>query len=166
MHQILRALPFLPLLVLAGCSSMGATQDIGPTLARPNPTLSTAALQPDTAALQPAVAAPAEATATARSLTDVSAFIDPAALGLLSEKDKAAASTAQFYALEVGRVGAPRAWQGDAGHSGTIVVGPNGQANSLRCRDFVNTVTVDGREFVRRGNACREADGRWWVVNS
>jgi surface antigen len=160
MHQILRALPFLAVLVLAGCSSMGSTQDIGPTLARPNPTLSTASLQPPVAA----PAAPAEATATARSLTDVAAFIDPAALGLLSEKDKAAASTAQFYALEVGRVGAPRVWQGDSGHSGSIVVGPNGQANNLRCRDFTNTVTIDGREFVRRGNACREADGRWWVV--
>lgn len=157
MHQILRALPFLPLLVLAGCSSMGSTQNLGPTLARPNPEMSTASLQPTTPP-------PAETTATARALTDVTAFIDPAALGLMSEKDRAAASTAQFYALEVGRVGAPRVWQGDSGHSGTIVVGPNGQANNLRCRDFVNTVTVDGREFVRRGNACREADGRWWVV--
>jgi surface antigen len=156
MHQILRALPFLAVVVLAGCST-GSTRDLGPTLARPNPALSTASLQPS-------VATPAEATATARSLTDVSAFIDPAALGLLSEKDKAAASTAQFYALEVGRVGAPRAWQGDSGHSGTIVVGPNGQANNLRCRDFTNTVTIDGREFVRRGNACRETDGRWWVT--
>lgn len=157
MHQILRALPFLPLLALAGCSSMGSTQDLGPTLARPNPTMSTAALQPTTPP-------PAETTATARALTDVTAFIDPAALGLMSEKDKAAASTAQFYALEVGRVGAPRAWQGDSGHSGSIVVGPNGQANNLRCRDFTNTVTLNGREYVRRGNACREADGRWWVV--
>jgi surface antigen len=157
MHQILRVFPFVVVLVLAGCSSMGSTRDLGPTLARPDPTLSTASLQPS-------VVAPAEATATARSLTDVSAFIDPAALGLLSERDKAAASTAQFYALEVGRVGAPRAWQGDSGRSGTIVVGPNGQANNLRCRDFTNTVKVDGREFVRRGNACRETDGRWWVT--
>jgi surface antigen len=159
MPQILRALPFLPLLALAGCSSMGSTQDIGPTLARPNPTLSTASLEP-------AATPPAQATANARALTDVSAFIDPAALRLMTAKDRAEASTAQFYALEVGRVGAPRVWQGDTGHSGTIVVGPNGQANNLRCRDFTNTVTVDGREYVRRGNACREADGRWWVVES
>lgn len=136
---------------------MGTTQDIGPTLARPNPTLSTASLQPT-------VATPAQTTATARALTDIAAFVDPAALGLMSEKDKSEASTAQFYALEVGRVGAPRVWQGSSGTSGTIVVGPNGQANNLRCRDFTNTVKVGGQEFTRRGNACREADGRWWVV--
>lgn len=158
MQQILRAIPYLAVLALAGC--MGSTQNIGPTLARPNPTLSTAS----TASLQPAVVQPAEATATARALTDVSAFIDPAALPLLSAKDKAEASTAQFYALEVGRVGAPRMWQGDSGHSGSIVVGPNGQANNLRCRDFTNTVTIGGQEYVRKGNACREVDGRWWVI--
>jgi surface antigen len=96
-------------------------------------------------------------------MTDVSSFIDPGALGLLSEKSKAEAAGAQFNALQFGRVGAPRNWQGDGGQAGAVTVGPYVRVNLIDCRDFTHTVTIAGQNYVRKGTACREADGSWTV---
>lgn len=160
MQQIFRAvgisLTFTVLVVLAGCSSGGTTaSNLGPTLAQPNPAFQTAALP-----------APSQQIASAQSLTNISAFVDPAVLGLLSEKEKSEASSAQFNALQFGRTGAPRAWQGDRGASGQVVVGPPVNVNSLYCRDFTHSVTAGGQSFSKRGMACRELDGSWSVVSS
>ncbi len=156
MQQILRVFGLIAFVALAGCSSGGTTvSNIGPTLAQPNPNFQTAALP-----------APSQQIATAQSLTDVSSFVDPAALGLLSEKEKAEASSAQFNALQFGRTGAPRAWQGDRGASGQVVVGPPVNVNSLYCRDFTHTVNAGGQAFAKRGMACRELDGSWSVVSN
>ena len=71
MQQIVRAVPLLALIGLAACSSTGTMRDLGPTLPQPGqtPTLQTSALP-----------APSQQIATAQSLTDVTAFIDPTAL--------------------------------------------------------------------------------------
>jgi surface antigen len=119
---------------------------------------------PTLAAIDPAqLSAPAESRAVAASMTDVSSFIDPGALGQLSEKSKAQAAGAQFNALQFGRVGAPRNWVGDSGQSGAVTVGPYVRVNLIDCRDFTHTVTVGGQNFVKKGTACREADGSWTV---
>ena len=65
-----------------------------------------------------------------------------------------------------GRTGAPRAWQGDRGASGQVVVGPPVNVNSLYCRDFTHTVTAGGQTYSKKGMACRELDGRWNVVGA
>lgn len=156
MQQILRALGVTAILALAGCSG-GGTQvsNLGPTLAQPNP------------ALQPVlVPAPSQQIAAAQSMTDVTGFVDAAALGLMSPQEKSEAASAQFNALQFGRTGAPRAWQGDRGASGQVVVGPPVNVNSLYCRDFTHTITAGGQSFSRKGTACRELDNSWSVVSA
>ena len=155
MQQILRALSVTAILVLAGCSSGSTVSNIGPTLAQPNPALQTAS-----------VPAPSQQIAAAQSLTDITGFVDPAALGLLSAKEKSEAASAQFNALQFGRTGAPRSWQGDRGASGQVTVGPPVNVNSLYCRDFTHSINAGGQSFSRRGTACREADNSWSVVSA
>ncbi|MDP1731777.1 MAG: hypothetical protein Q8L54_11520 [Devosia sp.] len=159
MRQILGIFALPGVLVLAGCASMGGGTSTnlaqGSTLPQPKPMLQTASLQP----------APAQQVATAQSMTDVTSFIDPAAIGLLSPKERTEAASAQFNALQFGRPGAPRSWQGDRGASGNVTVGPYVRVNDIDCRDFTHTVSISGQSYVRKGTACRELDGRWSVVS-
>ena len=149
MRTIYRALFILPALALTACAT---TPQLAPAT---GPSL----IATDPALLQ----APAQTTAVAASMTDVSAFVDPAVYAKLSEKSRAEAAGAQFNALQFGRVGAPRNWQGDNGTSGVVTVGPYVRVNLIDCRDFTHTVTFGGQNYVRQGTACREADGSWTV---
>ncbi|HQZ12758.1 MAG TPA: hypothetical protein PK286_07700 [Devosia sp.] len=154
MQTILRALPFLAVLTLAGCASSGSmNNDLGPTLA-----------QPGTVATAPMLTgpAPSDSIKVAQAGTDVTNFLDPAAAQLLTESGRAQAAGAQFNALQFGRPGAPRAWS-DGGTTGSVVVGPPVNVNSLYCRDFTHSVTANGQTYSRKGLACRELDGTWKV---
>jgi len=82
----------------------------------------------------------------------------------MSDKDRLEAASAQFFALQFGRPGAPRRWSGDSGATGKITVGPFVRVNNLDCREFVHEVTIDQTSFEKRGTACREIDGSWRVV--
>ena len=158
MQQIFRLIPLLGVMTLAGCATIGSSSTNlapGATLPQPNAALQTVPLQP----------APAQQIASAQAMTDITAFIDPAAVGLLSAKEKTEASSAQFNALQFGRPGAPRSWQGDRGASGQVTVGPYVRVNSIDCRDFTHTVTIAGKPYSRQGTACRELDGSWSVAN-
>ena len=104
---------------------------------------------------------PAEATAAALESTDVGQFIDPQALLVLSDKERTEAASAQFYALQFGRPGAPRLWQGDRGNSGRISVGPYVRVNERDCREFTHDVTTTAGQFHRSGMACRVSGGTW-----
>jgi surface antigen len=149
MHKTFRAFSLLPALALAACAT--APQITTFSADAPPPA--------DPVMLQ----APARTTASAASMTDASAFVDPAAYSQLSGKSKTEVASAQFNALQFGRVGAPRNWTGDNGQSGAITVGPYVRVNLIDCRDFTNTVSIAGQPFVRKGTACREADGSWTV---
>lgn len=150
MTNLSRVFFLLPALALTACATA--------------PTLAPVATAPTMAAIDPAqLQAPAESRAVAASMTDVSTFIDPGALGLLSEKSKTEAAGAQFNALQFGRVGAPRNWLGDNGQAGAVTVGPYVRVNLIDCRDFTHTVTIAGQNYVKKGTACREADGSWTV---
>ncbi len=151
MHNFARALLILPVIALAGC---GNNVSVAPMTGA-----ETVATPTDPTVLQ----APAQTVSTAAATTDVSTFVDPAAYAQLSAKSKAEVSGAQFNALQFGRVGAPRNWQGDNGQSGAVMVGPYVRVNLIDCRDFTNTVTIGGQNFVKKGTACREADGSWTV---
>jgi surface antigen len=159
MQQILRVLPLLGVLSLAGCMSGGPSTQYaqGPTLATtPTPTM-----MPTTQ-----VPTPAQQVASAQQLTDVSAFVDSSVAAKLTSNDRAQAAGAQFNALQFGRPGAPRAWQGDKGTSGNVMVGPYVRVNNIDCRDFTHSVKFGGQDAVKKGTACREVDGRWSVVNA
>src|SRR5687768_7973219 len=107
----LLAAPLLAL-TLAGCASTGPT----PVAQAP------VVMAPVTP--QPLVASPAQTTQQALLTTSVSnGFVDPAALTIMTAKDSAEANSAQFYALQFGRPGAPRQWAGDKGTTGSVAVG-------------------------------------------
>jgi surface antigen len=157
MNQIFRLSPLLALLALAGCGGTVQTSRFSAT-----PMFD--AQQPVMAA--PLTPTPAQQTATAMAMTDVSGFLDPAAVTLLSENSRAQAAGAQFNALQFGRPGAPRNWQGDKGASGQVTVGPYVRVNLIDCRGFTHVVTIDGQSYSRAGTACREGDGRWAVADA
>ncbi|HWA42630.1 MAG TPA: hypothetical protein VHA10_05425 [Hypericibacter adhaerens] len=153
MQQITRALLVLPALALAACATSPTVTNFGQ--AGPATTLAPAD--------QMTLEQPAQTISNAAAITDASAFVDPAAYAQLSQKSKSEVASAQFNALQFGRVGAPRLWQGDGGQSGSITVGPYVRVNLIDCRDFTNTVTIKGQSFIKKGTACREADGSWSV---
>jgi len=92
MNKLTRALPLLGLLALAGCSSTGPVSQPVATVAAPVVTA-------------PVLTgpSPAQQVANAQVSTNVDAYVDPAVLPLMSPKEKADASSAQFYALQFGR---------------------------------------------------------------
>lgn len=149
----LLATPLLAL-SLAACASTAPTAPIqqAPIVATP-------------AVVMPNVPTPAQTTQQALATTSVAnGFVDAAALASMTAKDSAEANSAQFYALQFGRPGAPRQWAGDKGTTGSVAVGPYVRVNNLDCRDFTHTVKVNGQDFVKKGTACREQNGNWAVV--
>ena len=151
MLKIVRAFSVLPVLALAACATAPQVTNFGTTADISAPVDQTP------------ITAPATTISTAAATTDASAFVDPTAYALLSAKSKSEISLAQFNALQFGRVGAPRNWFGDSGQSGNVMVGPYVRVNLIDCRDFTNTVTIGGQSYVKKGTACREADGSWTV---
>jgi surface antigen len=151
-RSTLFALPLLAL-ALVGCTSTGTTQTVQ------------APLQTQPVVVQPMVPTSAQNVQTARLTTSIAnGFVDPAAVALMTAKDSNEANSAQFYALQFGRPGAPRQWAGDRGTTGSVAVGPYVRVNNLDCRDFTHTVKVNGTDYVRKGTACREQNGNWNVV--
>lgn len=110
--------------------------------------------------------APSATTVAAASATDLRSFIGASTVARLSAKEQAEATSAQYYALQFGRPGAPRSWQGDKGASGRVSVGPYVQVNNLNCRDFTHVVTVSDTKYSSEGTACREMDGTWDAVDA
>jgi surface antigen len=54
----------------------------------------------------------------------------------------------------------------DTGHAGTITPTRDGQDSAGRyCREFQTTITVGGKPEQAYGQACRQPDGTWKVVN-
>ncbi|VAW19552.1 hypothetical protein MNBD_ALPHA12-415 [hydrothermal vent metagenome] len=121
--------------------------------------------QPGPALVQtPTQQLPKAATAAARRSTNIADFISAEALAKMSAKDKREATSAQFYALQFGRPGAPRRWSGDTGATGIITVGPFVRVNNLDCRQFVHKVTIEKTAYEKSGTSCREVNGGWNVA--
>ncbi len=127
---------------------------------------SIATLTPPVAATPLQASVPGATTQAARQSTDASLFINAQAFAKLSENEKSEAASAQFYALQFGRPGAPRRWSGDKGATGKITVGPFVRVNSRDCREFVHEVKVGEEELSQSGTSCRDIDGTWKVVAS
>lgn len=162
MNRTTLRLPLISALALAALTLAGCTGTTNTASVRA-PVVATTNMAPvTTESLQPT---PAQSTATALATTDLAGSIEPAAAKLLSDKERADASQAAFYALQFGRPGAPRTWSGATG-SGQVTVGPYVRVNNLDCRDFTHTVTVSGTKYARKGTACRELNGNWSVVQS
>lgn len=85
----------------------------------------------------------------------------------LDRADRQAMAQTTHRTLEHERAGTTRAWDNpDTGHSGTVTPTRTYQTASGRyCREFQQTVTIDGRTEQAYGTACRQPDGSWRVVN-
>ncbi len=76
-------------------------------------------------------------------------------------KDRQAESRA-----ETAPIGQKITWSNpDSGHSGTILPVSDGYSNDgAYCREFQQSVTLDGSPRQGRGKACQQPDGSWKVA--
>ncbi len=70
------------------------------------------------------------------------------------------------YALENDRTDQPSEWRNpDTGHYGTITPKRTYRvASGQYCREYEQTVVIEGREQQAYGHACRQPDGSWKIV--
>lgn len=75
------------------------------------------------------------------------------------------ADTAQ-NAFESQRTGTTSTWiNPDTGHAGSVTPTRTYQrADGTNCREFTQTVDVDGRQEIGHGTACRQPDGTWHIL--
>lgn len=71
-------------------------------------------------------------------------------------------------ALETKQTGQSSTWTNpDTGHSGEVTpTRTYTAADGTPCRDFTQTIYVDGKYEEINGTACRQPDGTWKPVNS
>ncbi len=79
----------------------------------------------------------------------------------MDDEDRRRAAEAQYYAFENGQ----RAdWRNPNGHYGYIEPQPVYYYHDMRCREFSQTVIINGRPETMIGRACRSPDGVWREV--
>ncbi len=84
----------------------------------------------------------------------------------LDEQDRQRAYAAETEALDRGASGAPVGWRNpDNGRYGSVVPGPAYQHAGVTCRQYSETVYIDGTPQTARGTACRNPDGTWTLQN-
>ena len=83
----------------------------------------------------------------------------------LDKADKAAMEQASNRATTA-PIGQPISWRNpDSGNSGTVTPTKTYQtAEGQYCREFQQTITVNGKSEQGYGTACRQPDGSWKVV--
>lgn len=84
----------------------------------------------------------------------------------LDKADRIAMQNTTQRALETAPSGQTVSWRNpDSGHSGTVTPEPAVQTDSGQyCREYQQTVTIDGRSEQAYGRACRQPDGSWKIV--
>ena len=85
----------------------------------------------------------------------------------LDKADQAFMKKNTQESLEHGKSGATSSWKNpDSGNSGSVTPTQTFQkADGRYCRDFEQTVVVNGEEEAATGRACRESDGSWKIVS-
>lgn len=83
----------------------------------------------------------------------------------LDNADKAMMQRTSQQSLEYNRTGQSSSWRNpDSGHSGTYTpTSTYKSASGQDCREFEQTVTIDGRTERAIGHACRDANGVWRI---
>lgn len=82
----------------------------------------------------------------------------------LSSSDRSRALEAEYRALEEAAGGQAVQWKGD-GANGEVIANAPYQVGAQNCRQYRHTVTVDGKDMLARGAACRNSDGTWTPLN-
>jgi surface antigen len=79
----------------------------------------------------------------------------------MDDEDRRRAYEAQVRAFEYGE---RSEWRSPSGHYGYIEPRPAYTYNDLRCREFSQTVIINGHPEQMVGRACRNPDGSWHEV--
>lgn len=79
----------------------------------------------------------------------------------LGDEDRKLALQAEYKALEDAPGGQAVPWSGASGISGTVVAATPYQVGSQNCRQYTQTIVVDGKSMMARGAACRNPNGTW-----
>ena len=85
----------------------------------------------------------------------------------LDDVDRIKAGQTQQTTLENNKDGVSSTWNNpNTGHNGRITPTSTQRASSGEyCREYEHEITVDGRNEVVKGTACRQPDGSWRVTN-
>ena len=117
------------------------------------------------------VALGAHAKGNAKAPTMIMAGVLGGALGnrlgaKLDRADRQKHQQTSNYALENGRSYETAGWYNpDTGHRGSVTPEPAYQREDGRyCREFQQTITVNGEEQKGYGTACRQPDGSWEII--
>jgi surface antigen len=69
-------------------------------------------------------------------------------------------------ALETQKVGHTSTWTNpDTGHSGEVTPTRTYTSEGQACRDFTQTIHIDGEDEEIKGTACRQEDGSWKPIS-
>jgi surface antigen len=83
----------------------------------------------------------------------------------MDDEDRRRAAEAQYAALEHGRDGVRSEWRNpNNGRYGYVTPRPVYMRDSMTCREFEQTIFIDGRPETMVGRACRSSDGTWREV--
>jgi surface antigen len=84
----------------------------------------------------------------------------------LDDKDKELATQASYKALESTQSGVPVHWRNpESGHEGSVVTTRTYQsASGQYCREFRQTVVLEGRPVASYETGCRQPDGNWKLM--
>jgi surface antigen len=84
----------------------------------------------------------------------------------LDERDAMIANQTAQRAFETAPPGQPLPWQNpDNGHSGYVTAqAPYQQPDGVYCREYTQTVVINGQKQTAYGHACRQPDGSWRIV--
>jgi surface antigen len=85
----------------------------------------------------------------------------------LDDQDKRIAAETTKKSLQDSKPGQPMSWVNpDSGNSGTVTPSKSYQtASGEVCRDFEQTIKIDGKTQKAQGTACRDAGGSWRTVS-
>ncbi len=131
--------------------------------------MATAAVTSGCASVAKRSATPLAFAAPQTSYSSGDAFVRALDGGLVSQiqgadlgaEDRKLALQAEYKALEDAPGGQAVPWSGATGVSGTVVAATPYQVGTQNCRQYTQTVSVDGRSLVARGAACRNSNGTW-----
>jgi surface antigen len=83
----------------------------------------------------------------------------------LDQHDRRQAARSFHRGLEYHRSGHASTWHNpDSGHRGSFTPTRTWETADGYCREFTETVTIEGRQQRAHGTACRDADGSWRIV--
>ena len=84
----------------------------------------------------------------------------------LDAADKLMMDRTTQQSLEYSKSGTQSSWRNpDSGNAGSVIPAkPYKKADGQVCREFEQTIYVDGKEETAIGKACRNIDGTWKII--